>query len=406
MKTLLSLFGMLLLFCNPGVLDAQDAAEKKPLKVFILVGQSNMQGHARIHTLEHVGIREETKSIFEMLANADGTPKVIEDVWINSLSSDTVRKGKLTAGYGADENKIGPELAFGAAMQPLVGEPILIIKTAWGGKSLHTDFRPPSAGEFVFSDQQIERFRNQKKDIDSIRKQKKQDTGKHYRLMLEHVDAVLNDISTTYPDYDTEAGFQLSGMVWFQGWNDMVDSGVYPQRDQRNGFAQYSNLLAHFIRDVRRDLKSPELPFVIGVMGVGGPTAEYPEEQKRYQKVHQNFRDAMSAPAAMPEFKGNVKAVLTENSWDSKLASLRTRQASVDAKLRKARKESKLEGEALTALREKLFEEEFSPEERDELQKGVSNLEYHYLGSATILTQIGKGFAEAMHQLEPTTAAR
>ena len=31
---------------------------------------------------------------------------------------------------------------------------MLIIKTAWGGKSLHTDFRPPSAGPYQLNDYQ------------------------------------------------------------------------------------------------------------------------------------------------------------------------------------------------------------------------------------------------------------
>ena len=31
-------------------------------------------------------------------------------------------------------------------MEKRLGEPVLIIKTAWGGRSLHTDFRPPIAG--------------------------------------------------------------------------------------------------------------------------------------------------------------------------------------------------------------------------------------------------------------------
>ena len=31
-------------------------------------------------------------------------------------------------------------------MEKRLNEPVLIIKTSWGGRSLHTDFRPPSAG--------------------------------------------------------------------------------------------------------------------------------------------------------------------------------------------------------------------------------------------------------------------
>ena len=35
-------------------------AEAKPLKVYLLAGQSNMQGHARTTTMEHIGMDPET----------------------------------------------------------------------------------------------------------------------------------------------------------------------------------------------------------------------------------------------------------------------------------------------------------------------------------------------------------
>jgi alpha-galactosidase len=37
-------------------------------------------------------------------------------------------------------------------MDAALAEPVLIIKAAWGGKSLHTDFRPPSAGPYVLNE--------------------------------------------------------------------------------------------------------------------------------------------------------------------------------------------------------------------------------------------------------------
>ena len=82
---------------------------------------------------------------------------------------------------------------------------------------------------------------------------------------------VLADIKSVYPHFDSEQGFELSGIVWFQGWNDMVDQGVYPNRANSGGYDQYSKVLRCLIRDFRKDLSAPELPFVIGVMGVGGP---------------------------------------------------------------------------------------------------------------------------------------
>jgi hypothetical protein len=95
-------------------------------------------------------------------------------------------------------------------------------------------------------------------------------TFDYYRLLIEHVKKVLADPQRVYPDYDAAQGFELAGFVWLQGFNDMVDGHVYPNHNTPNRFDLYAELLAHFIRDVRQDLTAPSLPFVIGVMGVGG----------------------------------------------------------------------------------------------------------------------------------------
>ena len=375
------------------------AAEPGPLKVFILAGQSNMQGHAQIRTFEHVGMDPKTAPLHKEMLAPDGSPRVCENVWISYLSANLEKQGRLTAGFGADERKIGPEFTFGIAMEKALNEPILIIKTAWGGKSLHTDFRPPRSGPYEFSEAQLERFKKQGKDIAKIKAGKTAATGHYYRLMLDHVKKILGDIGEVYPDYDSQRGYELAGFVWFQGWNDMVDSGTYPNRGQPGGYSDYSKGMANFIRDIRKDLSAPALPFVIGVLGVGGPVSEYSPGQQRYKGIHQNFRSAMAAPASLPEFRGNVAAVLTENFWDPELKALTTRDDQVKQQARKIQNEKKLKGKAAQALLEELRAKEFSPKERDILAKGVSNQAYHYLGSAKIMAQIGKGFAESMIDL-------
>jgi hypothetical protein len=201
------------------------------------------------------------------------------------------------------------------------------------------------------------------------------------------------------PDYDPAQGHELAGFVWFQGWNDMVDSGTYPQRDQPGGYAAYSEVLAQFIRDVRRDLSAPRLPFVIGVLGVGGPTAEYGPDEQRYKATHQNFRDAMAAPAKLPEFQGNVAAVLTEKYWDRELKLARAKEARLKEQAKRLAKDGKLKPAEEKAALEILRASELTERERLVLEKGVSNLEFHYLGSAKILGGIGRGFAEAMAEL-------
>jgi alpha-galactosidase len=377
-------------------------AEAKPLQVFILAGQSNMQGHAHVRTFEHIGMDPATQPMLAEMQNVDGTPKVCDRVWISSLgSADRVQTGKLTVGFGASQNgpKIGPEFTFGIYMEKYTDAPILLIKTAWGGKSLNTDFRPPSAGPYVFHESQLVGFKKQGKDVAAIKAAKEKETGAYYRLMIEHVKSVLADIKQIVPNYDPMQGYELAGFAWFQGWNDMVDSGTYPNRDQPGGYDAYRDAMVHFIRDVRRDLNSPKLPFVIGVLGVGGPTSEYGPDQQRYKATHDNFRSAMAAPAKLPEFQGNVAAVFSEKYWDLELTAAKEKSNAMKQQAKKLAAEQKLKPGDEKALLDKLVAEGLSERERMVLEKGISNLEFHYLGSAKILGGVGKGLAEAMAEL-------
>ena len=117
------------------------AKEKKPVKVFILAGQSNMEGKCKIDPLLNHQIKApETRDFFAHF-HKDGEYIEREDVWINYLK----RRGNLTVGYGSP-GCIGLELQFGHVMGNHYAEPVLLIKTAWGGKSIGIDFRPPSSG--------------------------------------------------------------------------------------------------------------------------------------------------------------------------------------------------------------------------------------------------------------------
>jgi Carbohydrate esterase, sialic acid-specific acetylesterase len=375
----------------------------KPLQIYILAGQSNMQGHAKVSTFEHIGMDPATKPMLAEMLAADGKPKTCERVWISSIGcakdDTTEQTGKLTAGFGATSEKIGPEFTFGIYTEKSTDAPILLIKTAWGGKSLNTDFRPPSAGPYVFNETQLAGFRKQGKDIAAIQAEKEKATGVYYRMMVDHVKKVLGDIKRVVPEYDSAQGHELAGFVWFQGWNDLVDGSTYPNRAMVGGYDSYSSNFAHFIRDVRKDLNAPKLPFAIGVLGVGGPTSEYGPGEQRYKATHQNFRDAMAAPAMMPEFKGNVVAVRTEKYWDQELSAAKAKDVAIRQNAKKLATAGKLKPAEANAALEKMRMEGLNERERLVLEKGISNQEFHYLGSAKILGGIGKGLAEAMVKL-------
>jgi len=313
----------------------------KSVKVFILAGQSNMEGKAKVSLLEYQANQPVTRDLFGSLRKAE---KWIErdDVWIKFLD----RKGKLTVGYGSGQC-LGPELGFGTVVGDRYDDQVLLIKTAWGGRSLYRDFRPPSAGlppsdvlDKLLADQ---RKRNPDATLDAVRKQ----FGASYRAMVEEVRGTLADLKSHFPGYVGQKP-ELAGFVWFQGWNDMI-SAEYT--------AEYATNLRHFIRDVRKDLKAPGLPFVVGQMGVDGVNPN--GNIKR-------FKAAQAAAIDVAEFKGNVALVKTDVFWD-------------------------IEAEAV-------FKKGWR-ENIDEWNKVGSDWPYHYLGSAKTMWRIGRAFGEAVIEL-------
>ena len=107
----------------------------------------------------------------------------------------------------------------------------------------------------------------------------------------------------------------------------------------------------------------------------------------------------MAAPAALPEFKGTVVAVRTENYWDRELTEAKAKENAIKEEAKKLAKESELKPAGEKAAFDRLRLERLTERERTVLDKGVSNFEFHYLGSAKILGGIGKGMAEAMAEL-------
>ena len=375
----------------------------KPLQVYILAGQSNMEGHAKVETIPYIAEDPATKALHGRLVGADGKPRAADHVWISYYTGIGENNGegfgKLTTGYGSrrdptqDGGKIGPEYAFGLALDRATDAPVLLIKTAWGGKSLNHDYRPPSAGAYPRSPKDIEK--NTHTDAD---------TGKYYRLMVEHVKRVLANPARVCPAYDPKQGHEIAGFIWFQGFNDMVDGNYYPKQpkgQEGKRFVGYSDLLAKFIVDVRKDLGAPKMPFVIGVMGVGGKN---PGSEDNLA-----FREAMAEPAARPEFRGNVSAVRTAPFWDEELGAIQEKKEKVRQMAFELRNKGKRSANAdgkMTDAQQKAYLKDYeakliSAEEAAKLSRGASNAGYHYLGSAKTFAQAGEAFAAAALALRP-----
>jgi len=114
----------------------------------------------------------------------------------------------------------------------------------------------------------------------------------------------------------------------------------------------------------------------------------------------------MAAPALLPEFKGNVAAVLTEKYWDQELSAAKAKENDLKQQVKKLATEGKMKPAEEKALLQKKLTKGLTERERQVLEKGVSNAEYHYLGSAKILGGVGKGLAEAMAELKQLKPAK
>jgi alpha-galactosidase len=273
------------------------------IKVFILAGQSNMVGYGHSETgngglagaigsLRHLAVNDASYPDYEyasLLVNpadpANSAWKTRSDVkawWKDGGTGlgGTVRKGDLGPPFlGIDADQYGPEYAFGQVLgDHYASEDVLIIKAAWGGKSLAVDFRPPSA----------------------VARAPGTQVGPFYRGIFDNVRAALANLGTDFPEW-AGRGYQIVGFGWHQGWNDRVD---------QTSNDEYELNMKDFIDDVRTELGQPALPFVIATTGMTGPT-----------ETHPRALSLMNAQLAMENFtkyedhEGNVEVIDTRNFW-------------------------------------------------------------------------------------------
>ncbi len=249
-------------------LCAKKSSADDSLHVYILAGQSNMEGqgvvdldHPKYYNdgkgiLKNVFKKTEFKSKFPHVLSNDGGFATRNDVFVRFKTRHGLKIGPLGIGFTGYEGKhhIGPEFQFGHVLGIHTPQPVLIIKTAWGGKSLFSDFRPPSSpGQ----------------------------TGTFYVKMITEINEGLRNIKTDFPQLG-KLKPEIKGFIWFQGWNDMFNASAREE---------YQSNLVNLIRDVRSDLNKPRLPVIIGELGNLGPKTNKSMSDIRH--AQKNAADAL-----------------------------------------------------------------------------------------------------------------
>ena len=221
------------------------APAPRTLKVFLLAGQSNMEGYGVVDLddekdfnggrgtfefiLEDPGVRTE----FGHWKAGEGTWSSRDDVFVSyQPERGPIKVGPLSVGFAVHPGRhhFGPELEIGQVLGEAFDEPVLLIKTCWGGKSLMTDFRPPSSGGAV---------------------------GRYYTQMIAEYEAAIAAIGTAFPQLSGLKP-ELTGFFWFQGWNDQYEDGA---------IEAYAENLANLVTDLRIACSTPQLPVVVGQTG-------------------------------------------------------------------------------------------------------------------------------------------
>lgn len=309
------------IFSNPIVLlillillPMQALADKGPVQVFILGGQSNMVGHGKTEmgldaqaykdTGKHVETKGGVGSLRDMvnqdlktfghkgtnpLVDAKGDWLVRDDVFIYARVNNDTKKGGHSIAFGK-ATWIGPEYGLGQAVGNAMQQDVLIIKVCVGGTSLAGDWRPPSAV-----------------------KKRGGEVGFMWTRMVETTEAVLGDLGKHLPALKGREA-EIAGFGWHQGYNDAVTKTYRPEYEQN---------LVDLIHDVREQFGEPGLPFVIGTTSMWPPEqlAKGRKNNKDKGGTVEQMQQAVANPSKYPQHKGNVVTVDTAAFWQDKSVS-------------------------------------------------------------------------------------
>ena len=290
--------------------DDKPADMTKPVKVFILMGQSNMLGMGKITGGEG--------SLENAVKAKKKYPYLVDDAgkWTERKDVRNVRVmvGKKGGGMGVFNNEwmtikgktIGPEIGIGHHLGNFLDEPVLILKSCIGNRSLGWDLLPPGSKGYEFTDKD----KKTGKDVvytyaaykeSPMRWEKGTEpqkiewyAGKQYDDDTANAKKVLEELDKYYPGAKQ---YEIAGFFFWQGDKDRYDAGLA---------SHYEQNLVQLIKQLRKDFNAPNAMFVCATLG----------QTEKGNKSNINEANILDAQLAVdgksgkyPEFKGNVATV-------------------------------------------------------------------------------------------------
>lgn len=290
--------------------DGKPADMTKPVKVFLILGQSNAVGLGSV-TGDKPGTLETAVKKEKLY------PFLVDDAG-NWAERKDVRNVQLMVGRGGGLSLLhnewmtvkgrtmGVEYGVGHQLGNAIDEPVMVLKSCIGNRSLGWDLLPPGSKGYDFTSKD-----KSGKEVtytyagykDSPMKWEKGAAkpepigwyaGKQWDDDIANAKKVLYELATYYPEAKK---FEVAGFFWWQGEKDAGDPGHS---------ARYEENLVNLIKALRKEFDAPKAPFVMATLGeaVKGGTGNTGKVLEAMMAVDGNS-------GKYPEFKGNVATVYT-----------------------------------------------------------------------------------------------
>lgn len=288
--------------------DGRPADVSKPVKVFIIMGQSN--------TLEMGNVKGDKDGALEHAVKSGGLyPFMVDDAGQWTVRKDvrnvhTQGSGGPSGKGGIKRNdwltvsgsKIGIEQGIGHHLGNALDEPVLILKSSIGNRSLGWDLLPPGSPSYEFTDPKDGKtyvYAGYGQSPDRWEKGTEPkpigwQAGLQYDGDVARAKDVLNKLGDFYPG---ATQYEVAGFFWWQGDKDRYNAG-HSQKYEPN--------LVNLIKALRKEFNAPNAKFVCATLGqTDKDNATGTEEDIIAAQL------AVSEPGKHPEFQGNVATVYT-----------------------------------------------------------------------------------------------